>query len=267
MKVIILTTSVYGTTGHHLPVLLDCKDIEIAMVVVSGGQVSNRKNQYLKRIKKILKIGVLGSMNGIRMRKWYIEDINKYCKIENTETFCNRHNIPFRKVPHTNSEETQKIFKETGADVGLSLGNGYISKKVFSIPRLGMLNIHHEVLPQYQNAQSIIWELYNGSGETGYTIHKIDQHIDTGEIVLQEKIPLVFRDTLGDTVAYNYAHLFDASAQGLMRIFKDFDRYFYTAWPQGGQSTSYTTPSFWQFMKIERQFRKLKSGVLKNNTH
>ena len=257
MKVIILTTSVYGTTGHHLPLLHQCPGIEVAMVVVSEGQVSSRKGHYLKRIKKILKIGLLGAMNGVKMRKWYNEDVNKYCTITNAEDYCKEHNIPFCKVPSTNSAETVRLFKESGADVGLSLGNGYISKKVFSVPAYGMLNIHHEVLPQYQNAQSIIWALYNGSAETGYTIHKIDKHIDTGEIMLQEKLPIFFRDTLADTVAYNYARLFDASAHGLVQVLENFQQYFSNA-KQQGKGNSYTTPSYRQFIKIEKQFKKLK---------
>ena len=73
MKVIILSTSAYGTTGHHLPALHACPDVEIAMVIVSEGQISNRKNQYLRRIKKILKIGLRGAMNGVKMRKWFLE--------------------------------------------------------------------------------------------------------------------------------------------------------------------------------------------------
>ncbi len=257
MRVIILTTSAYGTTGHHLPALFACKDIEIGMVVVSEGLVTSRKKQYLRKIKKILKIGIGGAMNGVRMRKWYNEDINKYCKIENAENYCKANNIPFKRVPSTNSDETVKLFKEANADVGLSLGNGYISGKVFKIPKWGMLNIHHEVLPEYQNAQSIIWQLYNGSSQTGYTIHKIDKHIDTGEILLQEKLPIIFRDTLEDTVAFNYARLFDASLAGLVRVLQNFEQYFLAAKPQGN-GTSYTTPSYGQFLRIKKQFEKLK---------
>lgn len=257
MKVIILTTSVYGTTGHHLPVIHHCRDVEIAMVIVSEGRVSKNKSYYLKRIKKIFKIGFLGAMNGVKMRKWYNEDVSKYCKIENAEEYCRLHNIPFKRVPSTNSDETIKLFKDAGADIGLSLGNGYIARKVFSVPRFGMLNIHHEVLPQYQNAQSIIWQLYNGSPETGYTIHKIDSRIDTGDIVLQEKLPIIFRDTLADTVAYNYARLFDASARGLIFVLENFQQYFFNAKPQG-QGSFYTTPSYRQFLKIGKQFEILK---------
>jgi methionyl-tRNA formyltransferase len=260
MKVIILTTSAYGTAGHHLPILYQCSNIEIAMVVVSEGQVSDRQKQRMRKIKKMLRIGLFGALNGIRMRTWYREGIRKYCHIENAEEFCRKHHIPFKRVPHTNSRETQEIFRETAADIGLSLGNGYISQKVFDIPKYGMINIHHEVLPQYQNAQSVIWQIYNGSSETGYTIHKIDRRIDKGAIIYQQRLPIVLRDTLADTVAYNYAMLFDASAQGLSKVLQHFEEYYTNALEQP-RGTSYTTPSFRQFLKIRKQFSKLKKAT------
>ncbi len=257
MKIAILSTSPYGTLGHHLPSLFQCKDIEVAMVIVAPGLVASKSKRYKRLFKKILKIGVLGAMNGVKMRKWYTEDIKQYTDIANAETFCKEHNIAFAKAPSTNSPETQHLLRESGAEVALSLGNGYINQKVFSIPRYGMVNIHHEVLPQYQNAQSIIWEIYNGSTDTGYTIHKINKEIDKGEVLYQEKLPIVFRDTLADTVAFNYARLFDASAKGLVKLLSHFDEYYSNAKPQG-KGTSYTTPSYRQFMKIEQQFKKLK---------
>jgi len=266
MKVAILTTSPYGTTGHHLPVLFQCKSIEIVMVIVSGSVTPNKRKKYIRIAKKILKIGIGGALNGVRMRKWYSEDIKKYCAIENAEEFCASHGIQFRRVPFTNSTDTQKLFKEANVDIGLSLGNGYISSKIFNIPKYGMLNIHHEILPDYQNAQSIIWQLYNGSTETGYTIHQIDKHIDTGNILLQQKLNIVFRNTLADTVAYNYAKLYDASAVGLVTLLENFDQYFFAASPQTKGNT-YTTPSFWQFRKITKQFIKLKSKYQQLDTN
>lgn len=257
MKIVILSTSPYGTLGHHLPALFQCKDIEIAQVIVAPGLVGSKSKRYKRLFKKILKIGVLGAMNGIKMRKWYTEDIKQYTSIPDAETFCKEHNIPFARTSSTNSKETQELFVKSGAEVGLSLGNGYITQKVFNIPKYGMLNIHHELLPQYQNAQSIIWEIYNGSTDSGYTIHKINKEIDKGEILFQEKVSIVFRDTLADTVAYNYARLFDASAKGLVTLLAHFSDYYGNAKPQG-KGTNYTTPSYSQFKKIERQFKKLK---------
>jgi methionyl-tRNA formyltransferase len=162
-------------------------------------------------------------------------------------------------VPYTNSIETQQILSELRPDIGLSLGNGYISAKVFKIPRYGMINIHHEILPDYQNAQSIIWQLYNGSSETGYTIHCIDKNIDTGDILLQERVPIVFKPTLGETVAATMAALLDSSAIGLKRLLEDFNTYFDAGVPQGG-GAKYTTPTYRQYLKILKQFERLKKG-------
>ena len=258
MKIVILSTSPYGTLGHHLPSLFECKEVEIAMVIVSPGTVSSKSKKYKRLFRKIMKIGVLGAMNGVKMRKWYTEDIKNYTDITNAETFCKEHGIPFATTPSTNSKETQQLFAESGAEIGLSLGNGYITQKVFDIPKYGMINIHHELLPQYQNAQSIIWEIYNGSSDTGYTIHKINKKIDKGEILFQEKVPILFKDTLAETVACNYARLFDASAIGLVKLLSNFKEYYAQAKPQG-TGVSYTTPSYRQFLKIQQQFKKLKS--------
>jgi methionyl-tRNA formyltransferase len=184
--------------------------------------------------------------------------VDKYSRVEDAQTFCEKNGIPFKKVPYTNSDATVSLFKELAPDLGLALGNGYIAPRLFNIPKFGMLNIYHELLPQYQNAQSIIWELYNGSADTGYTIHKINRQIDKGEIVFQEKLPILFKDTLKETVSFNDARLIDASAQGLVQVLNNFDHYDAQARPQQ-PGTSYTTPSIWQFLKIKRQFNKLKS--------
>ena len=100
---------------------------------------------------------------------------------------CQRLSIPLALTPTTNSEETKAQFRATQADVGLSLGNSYIAPTIFGIPRLGMVNVHHEVLPEYQRARSVIWQIYEGSVETGYTIHEINHQLDAGLILLLKK--------------------------------------------------------------------------------
>lgn len=258
MKVILLSSSPYGCLGHHLPVLAANKDIEIAMVVVSRGVVLNRTKRYKRIVKKMRKIGIAGALNGMKMRKWYGDDIQQYTDIKDAEAFCKANNIPFSWVPATNSADTQKLFADSKAELGISLGNGFISPKVFTIPRHGMINVHHELLPEYQNAQSIIWEIYNGSKNTGYTIHRISKEIDKGDILFREPVPITFRDTLADTVAYNYAKLYDASSAGMSKVLSNFEGYLKGATPQG-KGNHYTTPSFMQFMKIKKQFERLRS--------
>lgn len=258
-KVIILSSSYNGTAAHHLPYLLQSGCCEVAMVVISQGQPQSKVKKIKRILKKIAKIGVLGAWNGIRMRKWYGELAKPYTQITDIRTTCEQHNIPIHSVPSINSAETVQLFQHAGADVGISLGNGYIAKKVFSTPKNGMINIHHEILPDYQNAQSIIWQLYNNSARTGYTIHKIDQHIDTGDILYQDFVDIKLKDSLADSVAETSSLLLKASAKGLIEVLQNFEQYFNNARPQG-HGTKYTTPSFRQYLQIHRNFKKLRDS-------
>jgi len=85
----------------------------------------------------------------------------------------------------------------------------------------------------------------------------LDEQIDTGEIVYQQKIPIVFEHNLAETVAHTSAQLLKASALGLLYVFKHFDELFANA-RQQGKGRSYTTPSFKQYRQMVRNFRKLK---------
>lgn len=257
LKVIILTSSHRGTAAHHLPQLVQSNCCDVAMVIVAEGQSGSKKKKLKRTIKKIFKIGVLGALNGIRMRKWYGELAAPYTNITDIRDTCKEHNIPYHSVPTVNSPETHKLFSDAAADIGISLGNGYIGKKVFSKPKYGMINIHHEILPDYQNAQSIIWQIYNNSKHTGYTIHKIDKNIDTGDILLKEHIDINFQESLPLTVAVTSADLLKASLKGLIKVLSNWDYYNENAQPQG-TGNHYTTPTFSQYLKIQRNFSRLK---------
>jgi methionyl-tRNA formyltransferase len=258
MRIVILTSSITGTAAHHLQYLIKEPSIVIAAVILSKGHRKKNSKYYLRRLKKIWSIGLLGALNGIRMRKWFTLDVAKKLGIESIETMCSRNNLPFFTVPSHNSEKTHKILQTTSADIGLSLGNGYISKKVFTIPKYGMINIHHEVLPDYKNAQSIIWQLYNNSMQTGYTIHQIDECIDTGSILFQEKISITIGKSLRETIILTSCELLHHSAIGLVNVLSDFEGRLLMAKPQVGGNT-YTTPSIRQYFRMERNFREFKN--------
>lgn len=262
MNVVILTSSMRGSGSVLLKEIIKSDSIHVKMVVLNEGQVSNKLKSYKRKLKKIIRIGVLGALNGIRMRKWYLVDIEGYIDVVSITKICSDNNIPIKVTPSINCPTTISYFKEANADLGLSLGNGYIGSRVFNIPKLGMINIHHEELPAFKNAQSIIWQIYNNSKYTGYTIHKIDKSIDTGDILYKERIPITFRKTLADTVSFNYANLYKNSANGLVKILENFQFYFENSTPQS-KGNSYTTPTLFQYLKIKMRFNSLKESTPK----
>lgn len=69
---------------------------------------------------------------------------------------------------------------------------------VWNMPSMGTINVHGSLLPQYRGAAPINWAIINGENETGVTTFKLKQEIDTGDILLQEKITIGDTETAGE---------------------------------------------------------------------
>src|SRR5947208_865176 len=69
---------------------------------------------------------------------------------------------------------------------------------VWNMPPMGTINLHASLLPQYRGAAPINWAIINGEKETGVTTFKLQQEIDAGNILLQEKIEIGENETAGE---------------------------------------------------------------------
>ena len=72
-----------------------------------------------------------------------------------------------------------------------------LPEAVWNMPRFGTFNLHASLLPQYRGAAPIHWAVINGEKETGVTTFFITHGMDTGRIVLQQKIPIADTDDAG----------------------------------------------------------------------
>ena len=68
---------------------------------------------------------------------------------------------------------------------------------VWAMPRLGTFNIHGSLLPQYRGAAPINWAVMNGEKETGLTTFMLKHEIDTGNMILQERIAIGEEENVG----------------------------------------------------------------------
>ncbi len=73
-----------------------------------------------------------------------------------------------------------------------------LPEAVWNMPRWGTINLHASLLPQYRGAAPINWAVINGEKETGLTTFKLQHEIDTGNILLQEKLPIGDNETAGE---------------------------------------------------------------------
>lgn len=75
-----------------------------------------------------------------------------------------------------------------------------LPKEVFSIPIYGAINFHPALLPKYRGPRPLFWPYYFMEPDVGVTIHYIDEGEDTGDIILQKKIPIPLGTPGGELV-------------------------------------------------------------------
>jgi methionyl-tRNA formyltransferase len=81
-----------------------------------------------------------------------------------------------------------------GAEVYAVVAFRMLPKVVWSLPRLGTINLHASLLPDYKGAAPINWVLINGETETGVTTFLIDEAIDSGAVLMKETTSIVPED-------------------------------------------------------------------------
>ncbi len=73
-------------------------------------------------------------------------------------------------------------------DIAVVVAFRILPRSVFAVPRLGTFNLHSSLLPRYRGAAPINWAVINGDTETGVTTFFLDDRVDTGAMLLQERI-------------------------------------------------------------------------------
>ena len=87
--------------------------------------------------------------------------------------------------------------KSLNADLQICVAFRMLPEVVWNMPPMGTINLHGSLLPQYRGAAPINWAVINGETETGVTTFKLKHEIDTGDILLQERLPIEPGDNAG----------------------------------------------------------------------
>lgn len=115
---------------------------------------------------------------------WYNNLI--YKKLEFT---CRKFDIPFERYPKINSEEVFLRVKSVTPDLCvIAHFEKVIKSPILEIPKLGFINLHPSLLPQYRGSAPQHWPIINGEKETAVSVHYVDAGLDTGDIIIQERI-------------------------------------------------------------------------------
>lgn len=152
--------------------------MEISLIM---NQNSYAGREYLEALKKadikvdIISIGLYPETNLIEddrcAKLWIPKDQVSLTKYHKLYSF-----------PNLNSKELERFLISKNYDLGIQGGTGIIKKNIFGKYKLGILNFHPGLLPNYRGCSAPEWQIYEGK-KVYSTCHIIDEGIDTGKIV------------------------------------------------------------------------------------
>jgi methionyl-tRNA formyltransferase len=109
-----------------------------------------------------------------------------------------KHHLKILQPEKLKNPEFLEELRSLNADLQIVVAFRMLPEAVWDMPTIGTINLHGSLLPQYRGAAPINWAIINGEKETGVTTFKLKHEIDTGDILLQEKIEIGENETAGE---------------------------------------------------------------------
>lgn len=106
-------------------------------------------------------------------------------------------NIPVLQPDNLKEEAFITSLAALKADLFVVVAFRLLPKVIWAMPKIGTFNLHASLLPKYRGAAPINWAIIEGEKETGVTTFLLDEKIDTGALLLSEKVAITPTDTAG----------------------------------------------------------------------
>ncbi|GBU08348.1 L-methionyl-tRNA(fMet) N-formyltransferase [Bacteroidales bacterium] len=107
------------------------------------------------------------------------------------------HGLPILQPEKLKDASFLEALRSWGADLQVVVAFRMLPQEVWDMPSKGTINLHASLLPQYRGAAPINWAIINGEKETGVSTFFLTHQIDTGKLILQDKMPIDATDDAG----------------------------------------------------------------------
>ena len=108
-----------------------------------------------------------------------------------------RHNLSVLQPESLKDPALARHLQDLKPDLIVVVAFRILPREVYTIPRLGSFNLHASLLPKYRGASPINWAIINGDMETGLTTFFLQEKVDTGNTLLQARVPITGDDDAG----------------------------------------------------------------------
>lgn len=112
--------------------------------------------------------------------------------------FAALHQIPVLQPEKLKNPDFLAQLRSYAADLQVVVAFRMLPEVVWDMPPLGTINVHGSLLPQYRGAAPINWAIINGEDQTGVTTFRLKHEIDTGDMLLQQVLPIGPNETAGE---------------------------------------------------------------------
>jgi len=112
--------------------------------------------------------------------------------------YAKQKNLPLLQPEKLRDEEFLKEYQALKPDLNIVVAFRMLPEVVWAFPKHGTFNLHGSLLPQYRGAAPINWAIINGEKESGVTTFFIDKEIDTGSVIMNDKVTITDTMTAGE---------------------------------------------------------------------
>lgn len=247
MKVLFFThDSLYSS--RVLAEIVRIPTIEVMGVVQSTA--------IMRRGKPILNDGLkLLAFSGARYAVYLMKTTLFYKKlarrfaIPTLKETIKKYDIPLIKSNNVNTVAVENFVAQKGPDLCITaFFNQMIMSNLLQIPSQGFINLHPSLLPKNRGVDPVFYAYLRKEHQGGVTVHRLDQSIDTGHILLQTPIDLQFDQSL----LINQWNHFDAGASLVGQVLRDIDTFM-----PGSQQDKAGNYDSWPHKKLVKKIGKL----------
>ena len=190
MKIIIITQADPFYLAKNIDYLISILpfDVVISGCIVSDVSPFGKKESFINKALKTLRIFGLKFFLIYSLR--YVATL--FSKANNVNSVLEKNKIPIIQLEDSiNSSASLECIKKYSPDLLISIGGNEIFKRpLIDLAEFGVLNLHTAPLPKYRGLMPSFWVLRNQENYTAVSVFRVDEGIDSGPILIQEKIDI-----------------------------------------------------------------------------
>ena len=207
MKIYLICTERPAFNPKYIDFILRNSSVPICGITIVRPDARHRKTEVLRHYVRIFGYTgflLMGIFHGLLL----LLNCFKWWGPFSVVRVAKEHNIPYRLVSDVNAQDHVDFLKGLHVDAIIANSDQVFREELLSTARIGVFNRHSALLPSYKGFWPVYWAVVNGEKDIGVTFHKMEKKVDSGDIVLQEKIPI----EAGDSLVSLYYKAFKSSA-------------------------------------------------------